>query len=157
MKKLLIFCLMSLISNLFSQPKSNINTNLYLLNLKNNQRVQLKQLLAKQKNLINFWSITCKPCKQEIPELLKLKEEFPQVQFLFINTDQNSAKKEVKEMAIELGIEELSLLDIYQKALLEFTGKNEVPATFIWNNKIIFQAIGYKEDTIQNIKKALIQ
>jgi thiol-disulfide isomerase/thioredoxin len=75
--------------------KQNIDTRLFLLSLENNKRVQLGSLLSKQTTVINFGSIHCVPCKEEISELVKLKSELINVQFLFINTDMSSDKKEV--------------------------------------------------------------
>ena len=150
------FLLFTLISFPNISAKQNINTNLYLLSLNTNQRIQLKKLVANKNTVINFWSIHCVPCKDEIPELVKLKDEFINVQFLFINVDQSSAKKEVIERATEFKIDKDTLLDVYQKALLEFTKSNSVPATFVWNkDKVIFQTIGYTENTISDIRKKI--
>lgn len=47
----------------------------------------------KKPKVINFFSVTCKPCKVEMPELAGLAKKYPGVKFISVNTDEISQEK----------------------------------------------------------------
>lgn len=47
----------------------------------------------KKPKVINFFSVTCKPCKAEMPELAGLEKKYPGVKFISVNTDEISQEK----------------------------------------------------------------
>lgn len=47
----------------------------------------------KKPKVINFFSVTCKPCKAEMPELAGLAKKYPGVKFISVNTDEISQEK----------------------------------------------------------------
>ena len=46
--------------------------------------------------VINFFSLTCKPCRQEMPELGKLEKQYPGVKFISVNTQDDKPEAVVK-------------------------------------------------------------
>lgn len=56
--------------------------------------------------LLNFTSSFCKPCKFEIPELLKIQESNPKIElwFVFVGDEQDAINKKVAELKIPKNI-----------------------------------------------------
>lgn len=44
-----------------------------------------------QIKVINFFSVDCKPCRQEMPELAKLETQYNQIKFIAVHTKETSA------------------------------------------------------------------
>lgn len=42
--------------------------------------------------VINFFSVTCKPCRKEMPELATLEKQYPGVRFISVHTEPESAE-----------------------------------------------------------------
>ncbi len=52
----------------------------------NGQPIEIKHYLG-QPLIVNFWATWCKPCVEEMPDLQRLHEAYPDVQFLGIGVD----------------------------------------------------------------------
>lgn len=46
--------------------------------------------------VINFFALTCKPCRQEMPELGKLEKQYPGVKFISVNTQDDKPEAVAK-------------------------------------------------------------
>ena len=54
--------------------------------------------------LVNFWATWCGPCRTEIPDLIKLQDQYPDhLQVIGVSTDEGPQRL-VKDFAIEYGI-----------------------------------------------------
>jgi len=117
-----------------------------------------KNIIINKNVLINFWATYCEPCKKEIPEILSLASKHPQVQIYFINIDSISDSVKAREEIRNFGIENISFLDIYQVGAEAYIKpKLSVPASFLIDKKghIIFESVGFENDTIEKIEKAV--
>jgi thiol-disulfide isomerase/thioredoxin len=63
----------------------------------------------KKKTVINFFSIKCKPCKKELPELAKIEKEYPDIKFYAVHLGLKK-EKEIQNF--------LSKLSAYPKNIL---------------------------------------
>ena len=112
--------------------------------------------------IINFWATWCPPCLKEIPEFIKLQNEFKTrgIQFIGIAIDD---KQSVKEYLATQAVNYPMLLGNGQGSLLSRQlGNvfNAVPFTLIVNqqNQIIYQQPGeISREKILEIIKPLIQ
>ena len=87
----------------------NQGVNNEIIELINSYRLQLlevnsKQILSKIKNykgekavILNIWALWCKPCVEEFPMILSLNAEYNELEVLFVSTDFEDQKKEVKK------------------------------------------------------------
>lgn len=67
--------------------------------MENVKSVVVKQLQSEGKKiLVDFWATWCGPCKSLIPLLEKIEKEYPDVNFVKLDVQQNM------ELATELGI-----------------------------------------------------
>ena len=113
--------------------------------------------------IISFWASYCKPCKKEMPVMVELEKKYGKsknIQLVFINVDDNkgsSAKKKADGMLESLGIKHDYLLDPYQKTIIKYNPKRNVPSTFLVNKKgyIVLTEIGYHENTMEKLEKAI--
>jgi thiol-disulfide isomerase/thioredoxin len=80
--------------------------------------------------LINYWAIWCTPCREEIPELNKLAEEYAdQLTVLAVNFDNEQGEK-LQAQVEKLGIE-FSSLQFDPRALWSLKPVSVLPETLI--------------------------
>ncbi len=100
--RIIYFILFFIISNLSysyennqlllnNQEKKIINTTLETLD---GQKINLVDITSKKKiYLLNFWATWCPPCIKEIPDLIKLENEFKDdFKVIYISVDSNPKK-----------------------------------------------------------------
>ena len=122
----------------------------------NGKPFNLRTLKDKNYTLINFSATYCKPCKEEIPEFIKLQKEFSdkilKIYLIFIDPDLDKIKSFVKENKISLNI----LHDKYNIVKNKY-GVINIPVTFLLNSNdiIIYKAIGYRKSNIDEIRKII--
>ena len=106
----------------------------------------LEALKENEIAVLNFTSVTCIPCKKEIPELLRLSEKNPDKKLFIIFAESDPSK-----MAISLGLNKYypdplhSLQDIYKiKAY---------PVTFVVtrDKKVLARLDGYNEKNTKRL------
>jgi len=81
--------------------------------------------------VMNFWTVTCRPCIQEMPtlELLaEMTEDWGDVEVVAISTDRNWAEAET---IIPRGSRITSLLDAERKVVTDLFGTKLFPETWI--------------------------
>ena len=81
--------------------------------------------------LVNFWAMWCNPCKQEIPELIELQNEYKNkgLTVVGISLDVGDAKK-VKEFAEKESINYLIYIG-NNKTVQRYGGLSGIPASFL--------------------------
>lgn len=106
----------------------------------------LEDLLAENKGkvlLINFWAYWCQPCREEFPDLMKLKEEYGGENFelVFITLDFGDALVEktpafLKEMNVDFTTY-YNAFDKDEDLIIRMSENWDggIPATFIYNKE----------------------
>ena len=84
---LLIFPFPSLSNSLFQKIDLKLNKNI-ILNDENNIEKKLINILDFNSNyVVNFWATWCIPCKKELPDLNKMKNENKDLKVIIISID----------------------------------------------------------------------
>lgn len=74
--------------------------------------VQLSDFLGDKPVFLNFWASTCSPCKQEMPDIQKLYEQYgDQIQFIMVNV--GAAMNDTREKAKAYLSEEKFTFPVY--------------------------------------------
>lgn len=120
-----------------------------LLNLESN-RVRLSDYRG-QKVLIHFWATWCPPCREEMPDMQRIYEEYEgQVTVLGVNLTKAEANMEdVRAFTLDFGLSFPILLDPVGRALNAYRIA-VYPTTFAVNEKgtiheVIFGPLQYEE------------
>ena len=109
--------------------------------------------------LLHFWATWCEPCRKEIPELNRLHQKYPGVEFFAINLDdvenQGAIVPFLKKYPINFKVVLRSGQDFQSMAQsLDPEWKGGVPATFVFQDgKRIFNKIG--EVSVQELDEVL--
>ncbi len=123
------------------------------------EEANLYSLLKDKIILVNFWATWCGPCVKEIPDLIKLKEEFGEKNFEIIGVSIDRAITPVVEFSKNVGINYLLLHDPESKLIDAFGGSVGIPTTYLIDHegKIISKYIGArtKEAFANDIVKIL--
>lgn len=117
---------------------------------------RLKSDIGKPK-VINFFSLTCKPCRQEMPELGKLEKKYPGAKFIAVNTKDDDAETVKKFVQ--------SLSGAPSNVLLTSGGFEEtfklmgLPHTVVLDrdNVVLMNLVGYTPENIRLLNKALME
>jgi cytochrome c biogenesis protein CcmG/thiol:disulfide interchange protein DsbE len=115
---------------------------------------RLKSDTGKPK-VINFFSLTCKPCRQEMPELGKLEKQYPGVKFISVNT--NDEQREVVEKFVKSLPAAPSNIVLTSGGLQETFHLLGLPHTIVLDsdNVVLMNLVGYTPDNIKRLNKAL--
>lgn len=92
--------------------------------------------------VINFWASWCPPCREEIPELKRIREDFTEDQLLLVGVSVD----EVAENA-EQAVQDFSLnypVVIAERDVYETFGIQSIPRLLVYdkNGKLIFDQVG---------------
>lgn len=109
--------------------------------------------------VVNYWSITCAPCRIEIPELNQLREELAQqnIDLVGINFDEDDRATTIK-LAKRMGIE-FPTLTFSEVDDLALRAPNVLPTTYIVSpdNEIKATLIGVQtQESIKNQLEELL-
>ena len=106
--------------------------------------------------LINYWAIWCTPCREEIPELNKLAEEYAgQLTVLAVNFD-NEQGQELLEQLQKIGIQFQSLATD-PRAIWGLERAQVLPETLIINSdgELVQRLIG--PQTMESLKALIVE
>lgn len=108
-------------------------------------------LAKKDVTVINFWSVGCGPCVDEMPEIAELAKSLPDnVQIITVNFDGQRGKSEVERILDEAGFEGITLVS-GNGDLAEVCGEIMYTPTTIFVDKdgniVGDEIIGRQEDT----------
>ncbi|MEW5792223.1 MAG: TlpA disulfide reductase family protein [Pseudomonadota bacterium] len=82
--------------------------------------------------LVNFWATDCPGCVEEIPDLIKLHQEFGPQGFAVVGmTMKYDDPQRVRNMVAQMGMPYVIALDTEGKAAEGFGGVNLVPTSFL--------------------------
>ncbi|MCD6578167.1 TlpA family protein disulfide reductase [bacterium] len=126
--------------------------------------VNLRSQTQNKVILLDFFATTCKPCMNELPHLKKLVDGIDNKNFQFYaisedgsNITNEAIKKFLKE---NFGSDAVNILrDIYHQQYTlnqKVKGPISIPRNVLLKNgKVILDIIGYHEDTIGKLNKAI--
>jgi thiol-disulfide isomerase/thioredoxin len=105
--------------------------------------------------ILNFSSIHCRPCRKEIPELVRImKKSSGRARFICVYAE---GGKEVKENALSIGILTMAYVDPFGNIRNQYAVK-KIPVTIIISkeHRIVDRFEGYSEDNMQKIEKLVL-
>ena len=94
--------------------------------------------------LVNVWATWCKPCREEMPALLRLKKSFPMKKFTLIllsADDTDDLEHDVRPMLKKLGVNFTTYIvkESYEPFLMgmlpDWNGALALPMTFVYNTR----------------------
>lgn len=94
--------------------------------------VQLSDLLGEKPVFLNFWASTCPPCKQEMPDIQSLYEQYgDQIQFVLVNVGaaMNDTREKAESYLEEQGFTFPVYYDVDYQAITAY-GINSFPFSF---------------------------
>ncbi len=109
--------------------------------IENSLGIELKNLEGKTVSLddyygkvvlVNFWATWCLPCLQEMPDLVKLRENYKDKNFEIIGIVVNSPEAHVKRKVSDLKIS-YPILFGNEETAQKFGGFSVIPKTYILN------------------------
>jgi len=126
-----------------------------LFKLESNKYFRSKELLGEKNLVVSFFATWCVPCAKEIPELIKMSNEFGD-DFQFILVDVNEKRDLVKKHVDEKGITLQVILDKYGKVFESFSGVT-LPLLVVIDKKgqITYHHTGYVKGDEKNLLKHL--
>jgi thiol-disulfide isomerase/thioredoxin len=119
----------------------------------NGDKVDFKALAGKV-IVLNFWFITCAPCKEEIPEFNNLAADNPDVVFVAMGLD---LKYEIKDFLKETPFNYRQIYDA--RDICDRYGVRNYPTNVVIDKKgvIRFSSSGFGAGGLANLKKTIEQ
>lgn len=130
--------------------------NFTLNDLKGNP-VSLEGILKQKKVvLINFWATWCPPCREEIPDLIKLQENLEDRSFTILGVDVAESQKKVASFVDKMGINYPVVLDTDTKVSEQYSIFG-IPTTLLVSSegKILGEYHAFTPKLAADIEKAL--
>ncbi len=123
-------------------------------------RVTLQQYLDEGPVLLDFWATWCQPCKQAMPHLKAIHEDYKDQGFtlLAISVDNTRSVSKVRPYAASQGWDFPVLLDTDMEVLKRYRGNN-VPHTVLVgeDGKVKKVWIGYHPGEEDEIRAAVVE
>lgn len=114
-----------------SQPQTNLAPSFPMEDAQGNT-VQLSDFLGQKPVFLNFWASTCPPCKQEMPDIQALYEQYgDQIQFVLVNVGaaMNDTREKAESYLEEEGFTFPVYYDVDYQAITTY-GINSFPFSF---------------------------
>ncbi len=115
---------------------------------------RLKADTGRQK-VINFFSVTCVPCQQEMPELAKLEKQYQGVKFISVHTEEVKAETIVKFIqSLPAAPSNIVLTSGGLQETVQYLG---LPHTIVLDsdNVVLMNLVGYTPDNMRRLSKKL--
>ena len=124
-----------------------------------NKKVMLEDFYSKGPILINFWTLSCEPCKKEMKHLSRINEEYSEsgFQVVSINMDSPRTMKKVKQFTKSQKYS-FKILSDPRMELFRKLGGNVMPLVVIVNmdGTIEKRHIGYSPGDEVELEKEII-
>lgn len=116
----------------------------------------LKDLLAGHKAvLLNFWATWCPPCREEIPDLIRLQEQYEDKGFTVVGIDVGESKKKVAKFAAKFSMNYPIVLDADQSVSAAY-GIVGIPTSLLVDSQgnVIGEFHAAHQDLFDAVEKA---
>ena len=130
---------------------------LFTLKSLNGEEVSLDGLLKTNKAvLLNFWATWCPPCREEIPDLIKLQETYRNRSFTILGVDIGESAAKVSSFADKAGINYPVVLDRDNRVAESYKIVG-IPTSILIDSdgKILGVYHGFTGPLVQDVKKAV--
>ena len=120
--------------------------------------VSLRSRLSQNNVVLAFFASYCVPCRKEIPDLIKIRNDNPgKFSLLLINIDREGKEKALPFLQGIGASDQECLLDIYQQTALKFIPDLKVPAFFLIDKrgKILIESIGVDGGKLVELRRAV--
>ena len=117
----------------------------------------LETLLGEHKAvLINFWATWCPPCREEIPDLIRLQEKYKDASFTILGVNVGESQAKVSAFVKKIGINYPVVLD-QDNVVSEQYGVVGIPTSLLVNSKsrIIGEYHSAGPELFADVEKAL--
>lgn len=113
-------------------------------------------LKANKAVLLNFWATWCPPCQEEIPELIRLQNQYGKSGFTVLGIDVGESPAKVSSFAKKMGINYPLLLDRNQEVATRY-GIVGIPTSYLVSGegKIIGEYHAATPKLFDDVKKAV--
>jgi peroxiredoxin len=101
----------------------------FVLKSDSGRNVRLSELRG-QVVLVNFWASWCSPCRQELPLLNKLYDQYRAAGFMLLAVNVDDSRKDAEAMRKRLGLRFPTLFDGAKK-VAKLYGVDTMPATLL--------------------------
>lgn len=121
------------------------------------EEVRFEDVLKSNKAvLLNFWATWCPPCREEIPDLIRLQKDYGAKGFTVLGIDVGESANKVSAFSQKFGINYPLLLDRDQQVAARY-GLVGIPTSFLVTSegKIIGEYHEAKQDLFDDVKKAV--
>ncbi len=119
--------------------------------------VSLEALLKRNKAvLLNFWATWCPPCREEIPDLIKLQETYQGRSFTILGVDVGESGAKVSGFVKKIGINYPVVLDSDNR-VTEIYRVVGIPTSLLIDSdgKILGVYHGFTGPLVEDVKKAV--
>ena len=152
---LFLFLISTIIASEFQISVGDKAPPISLFKLESNKYFRSKDYLGEKNLVVSFFATWCVPCAKEIPELIKLSDEFVD-DFEFILVDVNEKRESVKKYVAERNIPLQVIWDKYGTVFKKFKGEG-LPLLIVINKKgvLTYYHSGYEPGDEKTLKKHL--
>lgn len=107
--------------------------------------------------LIEFWASWCEPCREALPEMFRIYNEFKTPRFVMIGVSENQTQSNFEDFVAQKGILWPQEWDPKGQLADEFSD-SAIPAYAVIDpdGRLRFTQRGYNSDTYQHIRQAII-
>jgi thiol-disulfide isomerase/thioredoxin len=157
MKKILLIIAMFLTTSLIAE-----DSKLPTLKLKdlNKKRVELADFYSKGPILLNFWTLSCEPCKKEMKHLNKFADKYAEngFQIVSINMDTPRSMSKVKAY-VKSQKYSFTVLSDPKSSAFRKVGGNVMPYILIVDSKgtILKRHVGYNPGDEIGLEKEIVE
>ncbi len=130
---------------------------MFVLKNLNGEEVSLEALLKRNKLvLLNFWATWCPPCREEIPELIKLQGTYQGRSFTVLGVDVGESAAKVSSFADKIGINYPVVLD-QDNRVAESYRVVGIPTSMLIGSggKVLGVYYGFTGQLVEDVKKAV--
>ena len=115
-----------------------------------------KELGAHKAVLLNFWATWCPPCREEIPDLIKMQEKYKDAPFTILGVDVGESPSRVGGFVKKMGMNYPIALD-RDNAISEKYGIVGIPTSLLLapDGTVLGEYHSYTRQLESDVKKAL--
>ncbi len=146
MKVAIVLCCLNVLSfympdSLFEKQRNQSGSK--SLVVESTDKVKLEKLIKERNGkvlLLNLWATWCIPCREEFPDLVKIKNSFPDVDIVGISNDyKDEIETKIKPFLKKQNVNFTNYVNGFDNGtdLIDFLNKNwngALPATFIFDS-----------------------